>query len=311
VGLRELSKEVSDVISNVIKSVVAVFTVAYAYDLLLNPVPVRGAGSGFAVGNDVIVTNNHVISGSKDITVVSYNGDKARGYVISSAPWKDLALIAVDGVSLDAIKLGESSNVKVGEIVFAVGNPLGLWGGPTVTMGVVSAVGRTVSVNPELVLEDLIQTDAAINPGNSGGPLVNVRGEAIGITTAIVPYAQGIGFAIPIDEVKTFLESIRKYGKAVRAWIGVYVTDVTPELVKAYKLPVANGVIVLRVLRGSPADEVGLMPSDIIVEVDGRVIKSSKDLRKAAELGIEKGYVRAKVVRGDSEFYVNIPLLIE
>ncbi|MEM1600776.1 MAG: trypsin-like peptidase domain-containing protein [Sulfolobales archaeon] len=308
--LDELSGEISKVISKSIKSVVALFTVSYAYDFMLNPVPVRGAGSGFAVSKNLIVTNNHVVSGSSKISVVTADGTRANGEVVSTAPWKDLALVSVDE-DLEPIQLGDSSSIKIGEIVFAVGNPLGLWSGPTVTMGVVSAVGRTIAAKPELILEDLIQTDAAINPGNSGGPLINIKGEGIGITTAIIPFAQGIGFAIPIDDVKVFLDHIRRYGKAIRAWIGVYVTDVTPELARTYRLPVSNGVIIINVLRGSPADEVGLRQSDIIVEVDGSEIKSSKDLRKAAERAIERGYIKVKVIRGYRELHLEVPLIIE
>lgn len=308
--LDELSNEISEVISKTVKSVVALFTVTYAYDFMLNPVPIRGAGSGFAVSKDLIITNNHVVSGSSQITVVTSDGSRSIGRVVSVAPWKDLALVSVEE-DLQPIVLGDSSKIRIGELVFAVGNPLGLWAGPTVTMGVVSAVGRTIAASPELILEDLIQTDAAINPGNSGGPLINIRGEAVGITTAIIPYAQGIGFAIPIDEVKLFLEHIRKYGRAVRAWIGVYVVDITPELAKTYRLPVSNGVIVVKVLRGSPADEVGLRPSDIIVEVDGTPIKTSKELRRLTEKGIEKGYIEVKIIRGSREFRVEVPLIIE
>lgn len=308
--LDELSSEISKVISKSIKSVVALFTVSYAYDFMLNPVPVRGAGSGFAVSKNLIVTNNHVVSGSSKISVVTADGTRANGEVVSTAPWKDLALVSVDE-DLEPIQLGDSSSIKIGEIVFAVGNPLGLWSGPTVTMGVVSAVGRTIAAKPELILEDLIQTDAAINPGNSGGPLINIKGEAIGITTAIIPFAQGIGFAIPIDDVKVFLDHIRRYGKAIRAWIGVYVTDITPELARTYRLPVSSGVIIINVLRGSPADEVGLRQSDIIVEVDGSEIKSSKDLRKAAERAIERGYIKVKVIRGYRELHLEVPLIIE
>lgn len=308
--LDELSSEISKVISKSVKSVVALFTVSYAYDFMLNPIPVRGAGSGFAVSKNLIVTNNHVVSGSSKISVITADGTRANGEVVSTAPWKDLALVSVEE-DLEPIQLGDSSSIKIGEIVFAVGNPLGLWSGPTVTMGVVSAVGRTIAAKPELILEDLIQTDAAINPGNSGGPLINIKGEAVGITTAIIPFAQGIGFAIPIDDVKVFLDHIRKYGKAIRAWIGVYVTDITPELARTYRLPVSNGVIIISVLRGSPADEAGLRQSDIIVEVDGNEIKSSKDLRKAAEKAIERGYIKVKVIRGYREFYLEVPLIIE
>ncbi len=310
--LKAFSDKVSEIVNEVSKSVVAVFTVRYGYDIFFNPIAVKGAGSGFIISPDgLIITNNHVITGFDRIIVVTPDGKKYEGLVVAKAPWKDLALVRIHASNLKPLKLGNSDKVRIGEIVFAIGNPLGLWAGPTITMGVVSAVGRSIEVSKGFVLEDLIQTDAAINPGNSGGPLVNVEGEAIGITTAIIPYAQGIGFAIPINEVKDFINMVMKYGRAVRAWIGIYGTNITPEIAKAYDLPVEEGVMIIKVTPGGPAERSGLKEADIIVEVDGVKIKSLKDLRKTLEKAIDKGYVTLEIIRGWRSFKVEVPLAIE
>ncbi len=162
--LKAFSNRISEIVEQVSKSVVAIFTVKYGYDAFLNPIAVRGAGSGFIISPEgLIITNNHVIAGSSQIIVVTPEGRKYNGVVLARAPWKDLALIKIPETNLQPIKLGDPDKVKVGEIVFAIGNPLGLWSGPTITMGVVSATNRTIKVTEELVLEDLIQTDAAIN----------------------------------------------------------------------------------------------------------------------------------------------------
>ena len=187
--------------------------------------------------------------------------------------------------------------------------PLGL-PGPTVTMGVISAIGRTI-VSENIVLEDLIQTDAAINPGNSGGPLINVSGEVIGIATAVIPYAQGIGFAIPVNTLKRFIVIVKKYGRPLRAWIGVYVTQVTPDMASAYSLPISEGVIVVRVAPGTPAHRYGLRVGDIIVRANKRDVKRVRDLKEEIENSIDRGYVRLSIVRGNRYFDIDVPLIIE
>jgi S1-C subfamily serine protease len=207
------------------------------------------------------------------------------------------------------MKLGDSNRIEVGEIVLAIGSPLGLLEN-SVTMGVVSAVGRTLTTQ-EIILEDVIQTDAAINPGNSGGPLVNLNGEAIGVTTAIIPFAQGIGFAIPINAVKRFIEMVSKYGRPLRAWIGVYVAPLNPTMAALYKIPVNEGLLVIRVVPGSPADRRGIVEGDIIVSANGRSVRRTSELREAIEESIDKGSVTLQVQRGRKTFEVDVEIIVE
>uniref|UniRef100_A0A7C5XJ44 Trypsin-like serine protease n=1 Tax=Ignisphaera aggregans TaxID=334771 RepID=A0A7C5XJ44_9CREN len=291
------------------QSVVTISTVRIAIDEFFGLAPVRGVGSGFIIhGKGYIVTNNHVVQGSSTVYVVTSSGETIEADVVATDPYRDLALVKVDAYNLKPIALGDSDKIRVGEIVFAIGSPLGL-PGATVTMGVVSAVGRTIS-GENIILEDLIQTDAAINPGNSGGPLINVNGEAIGVTTAIIPYAQGIGFAIPINTVKRFLEMISRYGKPIVAWIGVYVAPITHEQAKMFRLSISKGLIVVGVVRGGPAYEVGISRGDIIVKANGKEISSPRELRMVVEESIDRGYIELEIVRGSKRYSVEVPIAI-
>src|SRR2546425_4112049 len=171
--------------------------------------------------------------------------------------------------SLPAARLGDSSKLEVGETVIAIGNPLGLEGGPTVTVGVVSAIGRSIEDPGGAALHDLVQTDAAINPGNSGGPLVRMSGDVIGINTAIIQEAQGIGFAISIDSAKPIVQELLAHGRVVRPLVGIVPVSVTPQLATAYDLPVEHGVLVVRLDPKGPAARAGMKPGDIIVAIAG------------------------------------------
>ena len=281
--LDDLSRMISDVVKRASESVVMVATLVPSITSLLTGREVRGIGSGFVIEENLIVTNSHVIYGANRVVVFFSDGTRCESRIIAVDPYRDLALLETSCGTPKPLKLGDSDKIRVGEIVFAIGSPLGL-PGPTVTMGVVSAVGRTIigkTVSGEdIILEDLIQTDAAINPGNSGGPLVNASGEAIGVATAIIPYAQGIGFAIPINTVKKFLFFVKKYGRPVRAWIGVYVMQLTPEISSAYNLPIDKGLLVVKVVPGSPADRVGLREGDIIVRVNDKVVSKTRELKE-------------------------------
>ena len=309
--LSDLSRSISEVLRNVVGSVVTVSTMKLALNAYFELRPIKGLGSGFVVGpGGLIVTNFHVVRDASDILVTLPSGDSRRADVIALDPTRDLALLRVDGSGLRPLKLGDSDTIELGELVFAVGSPLGL-PGPTVTMGIVSAVGRTL-VSGKVVLEDLIQTDAAINPGNSGGPVVNADGEVIGVATAIVPYAQGIGFAIPINTVKRFIEMTEKYGKPLNAWIGVYVAPVTAELAKAYGLPVSKGLVIVRVVPMTPAYELGLSAGDVIVRANGVEVSKPKDLRRIIEDFVEEGYVYLDVVRGSKLYQgVKVPVVVQ
>lgn len=308
--LKEFSERIAKIISDVRESVVTISTVRISLDSLFGLTPIEGIGSGFVVhSKGYIVTNSHVVKGASRVLVILPDGESVEGDVLALDPRRDLALLMVEVGGLKPLRLGDSDKIKVGEIVFAIGSPLGL-PGSSVTMGIVSAVNRTI-VGENLILEDLIQTDAPINPGNSGGPLINVEGEAIGVTTAIIPYAQGIGFAIPINTIKRFLEMIVRFGRPVTAWIGVYVAPLTRQTAKAYHLPVDEGLVVVDVVRGGPAHRVGIRRGDIIVKANDKKVSSARDLRVAVEDSIDRGYVVLEVVRGTSRYHVEVPIAIE
>ncbi|MBU0566831.1 DegQ family serine endoprotease [bacterium] len=237
----------------------------------------KSLGSGVIIDErGYILTNHHVIKGADEIMVTLLDGRKFEGKIKGSDPKTDLALIKIEADNhLPTVTLGDSDKIKVGSWVLAIGNPFGLE--HTVTVGVVSAKGRGALGLAEY--EDFIQTDASINPGNSGGPLVNLNGEVIGINTAIVAQAQGIGFAIPINMAQKIVGDLRKHGKVIRAWLGILIQDLTQELAKHLKAEVREGVLVATVVKGSPAEEAGLEEGDIILEIDGKKVAKSKDLQ--------------------------------
>ena len=235
----------------------------------------RGIGSGFVMSPEgYILTNNHVIEGADQIKVKFANGREYDGRIIGRDPKTDLAVVKIDGPKdLQALPLGNSDELKVGNWVVAVGSPFGLE--QTVTAGIVSAKGRVIGSGP---YDNFIQTDASINPGNSGGPLVNMKGEVVGINTAIIADGQGIGFAIPINMAKEIVPQLEKKGHVTRGWLGVGIQEVTPELAKSLGLKEEKGALVAQVFSGSPAEKAGIEPGDVIMEFDGKEIVDSKDL---------------------------------
>jgi len=243
-------------------------------------VPQKGIGTGFVFRSDgYILTNEHVIHGANKIKVTFIDGKEYEGKVIGADPLTDIAVVKIDADNLPTIPLGDSDKARVGEFVIAIGNPYGL--SHTVTVGVLSAKGRPISAGDSgREYENFLQTDAAINPGNSGGPLLNLRGEVIGINTAILPYAQGIGFAIPINMAKSILEQLIEKGRVVRAWLGVYIQDLTPELAQKFGLSEAKGALVADISKGSPAEKAGLRRGDIILKVDGKEIPTVSSLQQ-------------------------------
>ena len=306
--LRDLSREIASIVKKVKQSVVTISTVIPHPMSFLGYEPVKGYGSGFIIAPGYVVTNAHVVSGASRVYVIFSDGYASEAVIIAIDPHRDLALLQTSEHG-EPIKLGDSDRLEVGEIVLAIGSPLGLLEN-SVTMGVVSAVGRSIS-SRDILLEDLIQTDAAINPGNSGGPLINLMGEAVGVATAIIPFAQGIGFAIPINTVKRFIEMIKMYGKPLRAWIGVYVMPLNPTISALYKIPVQEGLLIVRIIPGSPAEKSGLLEGDIILAVDGKLAKRIGDLRKAIEESIDRGYVELEVMRGSGIFRVRTRILVD
>ena len=235
----------------------------------------RGVGSGFVMNRDGdILTNNHVVEDADRIKVKLANGKEYDGKVVGQDPKTDLALIKIKASSdLQPLKLGNSDDLKVGSWVVAVGSPFGLE--QTVTAGIVSAKGRVIGSGP---YDNFIQTDASINPGNSGGPLINMKGEVVGINTAIIASGQGIGFAIPINMAKGIALQLEEKGHVTRGWLGVSIQEVTPELAKSFGLKEKKGALVAQVFSGSPAEKAGIERGDVIVEFDGKQVADSKDL---------------------------------
>jgi len=235
----------------------------------------RSLGSGFIIDRDgYIVTNNHVIEGADEIKVSLANDKEFDAEIVGRDPNTDLALIRIKGASdLTPLKLGDSDKLTVGSWVVAIGSPFGLQ--QTVTAGIVSAKGRVIGSGP---YDDFIQTDASINPGNSGGPLLNMNGEVVGINTAIVAQGQGIGFAIPINLAQGIISQLKEHGSVTRGWLGVGIQDLTPDLAEYYGLKDKQGVLVAQVFEGDPADKAGIKAKDVIIEVDGKPVISSREL---------------------------------
>ncbi|SFN22833.1 serine protease DegQ [Nitrosospira briensis] len=263
-------------------------------------------GSGVIVSPEgYVLTNHHVIEAADEIEIALADGRKARASVIGSDPETDLAVVRVDMESLPTMTFGHSDNARVGDIVLAIGNPFGV--GQTVTMGIISALGRThLGIN---TFENFIQTDAAINPGNSGGALVDASGNLIGINTAIVSRtggSLGIGFAITASVAKQIMEQIIQTGGVTRGWIGVEVQDLTPELAESFKRPNTKGALIAGVLKGGPADRAGVKPGDIIVEVEGSPVTDSSDMLNLIAALLPGEAATIKVERNQAEKSIDI-----
>jgi S1-C subfamily serine protease len=282
-------------IEKVSKNVVNIASVRMVTDELLRIFPIEGVGSGIAIDNQGhILTNYHVVDHARRLKVTLYDGRAFNAKVIGTDKLTDLAVLKIehdsnnsssntsnnsDNKAIDSIpsaELGDSDNLKVGQIVIAVGNPFGLTGGPTVTTGIISSLNRNIEFE-EGVLE-LVQTDAAINPGNSGGPLVNINGEVIAINTAKIPYAHGIGFAVPVNTAKTILQQLIENGKVNRPWLGITTIKINSRIARYYRLPTNEGALVVKVEEYSPASDSGIRPGDIIEEIDEKRIEEITEL---------------------------------
>ncbi|MEY2592132.1 MAG: hypothetical protein QOJ67_4116 [Acidimicrobiaceae bacterium] len=292
--------DVRDVLAHVERSVVSIEVNGRDRQGLFG-----AAGSGVVISNEgLVLTNAHVIEGAQTITVIFADGSKEQAQIVGSLTQDDIALVKVDRTTgLSPATLGSSKDVQVGDEVLAIGNALDLGGEPSVTRGIVSAKDRSIH-DTGISLENLIQTDAAINPGNSGGPLVNARGEVVGINTAIIPDAQNIGFSIAIDSVKPLIEDI-KAGKGevktAAAFLGVSsrsVTDVLPDVLNQFGVTVDQGAFVDQVEAGSAADVALLQQGDVIVEIDGQAVNGPDQVRAAVRSHSPGDRIELKIERG-------------
>ena len=259
---------------------------------------ILSAGSGVIVDADkgYVLTNHHVIRRAEQISIKLKDGRQLKAKVIGSDAATDIGLVQIDAIRLTALSFGDSEKLKVGDFVVAIGNPFGL--GQTVTSGIVSALGRSGIRRDKF--EDFIQTDAAINPGNSGGALIDTRGRLVGINTAIVAPGGGnvgIGFAVPANMARTVMKQLIRHGEVRRGRIGVFIQNVTPEIAQALDLPAPRGALVSQVQKGSPAETAGLQAGDAIIEVEGRPIEDSNELRNSVGLRERGSTIELLVVR--------------
>jgi len=270
---------ITEVVAKVKPSVVAINVEITAYDIFNRPTTGEGAGSGWIISEDgYIVTNNHVVGDAEKVTVILEDGISYIAEQVKTDPLTDLAIVKINANNLPAIKVGDSSELEVGEWVVAIGNALGE--GTSATVGVVSALDASVSASPGQTLHGLIQTDAAINPGNSGGPLVNMAGEVIGINSIKVAQVgvEGMGYAISINQATPIINELMQTGYIVRPWIGIGVYTVDSSVASMYNMAVDKGVLITEVASGSPAEQAGLKAGDIITKVEEKEITGVDEL---------------------------------
>ena len=269
-------------------------------------VPQRGKGSGFIVNKEgYILTNNHVVENADKIKVTLLDGRVLDAKKVGQDPTFDIAVIKISGHDLPYLPLGDSNATEVGEQVVAIGNPHGFEN--TVTAGIISAKNRTLQA-ADVNFQGFLQTDAAINPGNSGGPLIDLNGNVVGINTAIVPFAQGIGFAIPVNMAKQIMDDLIKHGEVRRGFLGATVQPLTSSLVESYKIPVKEGSIIADIVKGSPADKAGLERGDVIVKVGETSIKNSQDVVFAVRAHLAGEKVPFEIYRGTKKMTIDVTL---
>lgn len=291
-------ESIINAVESVSKSVVNIASVRMMQDQLFRVFPVQGVGSGIVIdARGHILTNNHVIDGTDRLRVTFGDSKQVNAKVVGKDEETDLAVVRAeldtnsndDEITLQPANFGNSEELKVGQIVMALGNPFGLTGGPTVTAGIISSLNRNVQFDNGIL--ELVQTDAAINPGNSGGPLINTNGEVVAINTAKIPYGQGIGFAVPINTVKSVLTDLVENGHVTRPWIGISTVKLDPRIASFYRLPLVHGALIVNVEPYSPADNAGLRRGDIIEEINGNKIENPSQI---------SSYIRKKKMVNDT-----------
>lgn len=274
-------------------------------------VPMKGRGSGFIVTKDgQILTNNHVVDGVDKITVSVLLSDGSKktysAKVLGNDPTYDLAVIKIEpNENLPVLELGDSDAVEVGEWVVAIGNPYGFE--HTVTAGVISAKNRSIHTQ-EVNFDDFLQTDAAINPGNSGGPLLDMDGKVVGINTAIIPYAQGLGFAIPVNKAKEIMGQLVEHGYVKRGWLGVSIRDINKQIARAYGVEGTEGAMINDVFKGDPADKAGIKRGDVVIELNGSKIKDANSFVQKVRTLAPNSTAKLVIVRKGRKMTFNVTL---
>lgn len=320
-GNKIITKEegdIANVVDKVGPSVVSIVTKAPGMSFY-GATEEEGAGTGIIVGKEgYILTNKHVITGANAVSVVLSDGTRYENVkVLGADPLNDVAFLKVENVSnLPAVELGDSSSVRVGQRVVAIGNSLGQYQN-TVTSGIISGIGRPIAAQSGETVEnlsDLLQTDAAINPGNSGGPLLNLNGQVIGINTAIIENAQGIGFSIPINATKGILKGVLSRGIVERAYLGVNFIPVTPDVAKSYNLPVKKGAYIqglngkTAVIKDGPADKAGIKDGDIITKIGGVEVGTGGGISSLISEYAPGDTIEAVLLRGGQMLTMKITL---
>lgn len=306
----EKVSDITEVVKENIEAVVGITTLVKQRQWIWETVS-EGVGSGVVVdSNGYILTNSHVIGdgNAETINVLFENGEELKGELLWYDDGIDLAIVKVEKTGLKAVELGDSDALQIGEIAIAIGNPLGLDFQRTVTSGIISGLNRSIQVDRYNVIEELIQTDASINPGNSGGPLLNSKGEVIGINTAKIKSGEGLGFSIPINTVKPIVKQIKKTGSYESISFGANLIDVKQyERYTQSKLKVDEGLVVVEVIPGTPAYNAGIKPGDIILEIDKDKLVSVPNFRKTLYKYNKDDKANLKVMRGKE--LINLEIL--
>lgn len=295
-------------VQNVSKAVVNIASVRIVQDQLYRVFPAEGVGSGVIIDERChVLTNNHVVEEAQRLKITLTDGRIFNGRVKGTDEATDLAVVKLDSTeTLPFATLGNSDNLKIGQIVIAIGNPFGLNGGPTVTAGIVSSLNRKIQFDKGIL--ELIQTDAAINPGNSGGPLLDTNGQVIAINTAKMPYAHGIGFAVPINIAKLVVNDLIQNGRVInRPWIGISYVKITRQLAQYYRLPTTEGVLIANVEPHSPADYAGLRKGDIIEAVDGKRIDDTVEI----SLNLRKKKITDRIMMSVNRYGQRFEVLVQ
>lgn len=304
--LPEFEEQLTNVVEKVVPSVVSVSVTKMARVHLSRSVPVQGQGSGVILTDTgFIVTNAHVVSNVHDVEVTLHDGRSFKAVVVGQSKVRDLAILKIDAENLTPVEMGDSSKLRVGQFAIAIGNPLGL--GSSVTFGMVSATDRTIQ-SRDSFLENLIQTSAQINPGNSGGALVDSDGKMIGMPTAMIPWSQGIGFAISVNGIRDVFDELVETGTIQTPWMGIVGVTLNKGIASHYRLPIDTGALIVQVPKG-PSKRAGLDQGDIIVSIDDEDVKGMEDLRKCI-LGRKVGdKMRVKFHRKNDIFETYVELM--